>query len=157
MERIKMKKSSILTVVTALVLGLVSLNSQAATATGTFNVTINLTSACTVNTTAATTGAVFNYTSMQAAAATFATTFDVQCTNTLPIVSVTLDSLAVLDIATSLNYTLALAGVPTVANGAAQAVTVNGTMAAGQAGTCATATCSNGLSLNKTRTVTITY
>jgi uncharacterized protein YhbP (UPF0306 family) len=150
-----MKNLSIITAAAGLLLGLASMSSQAATATGTFNVTINLTSACTVNTAA--TAATFNYTSLQAAAATFATTFDVQCTNTLPIVSVALDSLAVTDNATNLAYTLALAGAPTVANGAAQAVTVNGTMAAGQAGTCATATCTNAAATNKTRTVTITY
>lgn len=135
--------------------GMVSMSAQAATATGTFNVNINLTSACTVDTLP--TAATFNYTSLQATAATFATTFNVQCTNTLPIVSVALDSLAVTDAATNLAYTLALAGVPATATGAAQAVTVNGTMAAGQAGTCATPTCTNAASANKTRTVTITY
>jgi hypothetical protein len=149
------KVSALIATAAGLLIGLASVSSQAATATGTFNVTINLTSACTVNTAA--TAATFNYTSMQAAAATFATTFDVQCTNTLPIVSVALDSLAVTDNATNLAYTLALAGAPTAATGVAQAVTVNGTMAAGQAGTCATATCTNAAATNKTRTVTITY
>lgn len=148
-----MKKLVLL--VAALLAGLGSMSVQAVTATGTFPVNINLTSACTVNT--ALTAATFNYTSLQATPATFATTFDVQCTNTLPIVSVTLDALAVTDAATNLAYTLALAGVPATATGVAQAVTVNGTMAAGQAGTCATPTCTNAASANKTRTVTITY
>jgi hypothetical protein len=151
-----MKKVSVITAAVAgLLFGLVSVSSQAATATGTFNVAINLTSACAVNTAA--TAATFNYTSLQAAASTFSTTFSVQCTNTLPIVSVALDSAAVTDGATNLAYTLALVGVPATATGVAQSVTVNGTMAANQAGTCATATCTNAASANKTRTVTLTY
>jgi len=149
------KASALLAAAAGILFGLVSVSSQASTATGTFNVSINLTSACTVNTAA--TAATFNYTSLQASAATFATTFNVQCTNTLPIVSVALDSLAVTDTATNLAYTLSLASVPTTATGLAQAVTVNGSMAAGQAGTCATASCTNAASTNKTRTVTITY
>ena len=150
-----MKKTTLLAAAVGILFGLISMTSQAATATGTFNVNINLTSACAVNTTA--TAATFNYTSLQAAASTFSTSFNVQCTNTLPIVSVALDSTAVTDGATNLAYTLALVGAPATATGVPQAVTVNGTMAAGQAGTCAAATCTNAASANKTRTVTITY
>lgn len=123
--------------------------------TGTFNVNINLTSACAVDTSA--TAATFNYTSMQTTAATFGTTFKVTCTNALNIVSVALDSLAVTDNVTNLGYTLALVGAPVAGTGLAQSVTVNGTMAANQAGTCSTATCTNSGATNKTRTVTITY
>lgn len=130
-------------------------SAQAATNTGTFNVNITLTSGCSVDTAA--TAANFAYTSMQLAPATFATAFNIQCTNTLPITSVTLDSLAVTDAATNLAYTLVLGAAPAAGNGLAQAITVNGSMAAGQAGTCAAASCTNAASANKTRTVTVTY
>jgi hypothetical protein len=132
----------------------VGLPAHATTATGTFDVTINLTSACQVVSTPA---ATFTYTSFQGAAATFANTFNIKCTNTLPITSVTLDSGAVTDDATNLAYTLSLAGVPAAGTGANQSITLNGSMASGQAGTCAAATCSNAAATNKTRTITITY
>jgi hypothetical protein len=129
-------------------------SAQAGTATGTFNVNITLTSACTVNTAA--TAANFAYTSLQVAASTFASSFTLQCTNTLPIVSVALDSLAVTDAATNLAYTLALGATP-ASTGAANPVAVTGSMAGGQAGTCALASCTNAASANKTRTVTVTF
>ena len=150
-----MKKLLISVIAMFGVLAAVIPSAQAATNTGTFNVNINLTSACAVDT--STTAATFNYTSMQATAATFGTAFKVTCTNGLTIVSVGLDSLAVTDNATNLGYTLALVGAPTSGTGLAQSVTVNGTMAANQSGTCATATCTNAGSTNKTRTVTVTY
>lgn len=127
---------------------------QAATATGTFDVGITLTSDCKVDTTA--TAAAFTYTSLQVADATFASSFTLQCTNTLPITSVALDSLAVTDAATNLAYTLVLGATP-ASNGVANAVTVSGTMVGGQAGTCAAASCTNAASANKTRTVTVTF
>jgi len=141
----------------ALALGLAALAtmpSQAATATGTFNVTINLTSACQVNTAPT---AAFTYTSFQTTAATFSSSFDILCTNTLPITSITLDSTSVTDSATNLAYTLALGAVPAIGTGLAQSIPVTGSMAANQAGTCLTSTCTNALSTNKTRTITITY
>lgn len=149
-----MNMRNILAFIVTAVMGLGSLSAQAGTATGTFIVNINLTSSCAVDTVP--TAATFNYTSMQVAAATFATSFNLQCTNTLPIVSVALDSLAVTDAATNLAYTLALGATP-ASNGAANPVTVNGSMAGGQAGTCITATCTNAASANKTRTVTVTF
>jgi len=132
-------------------------SAQAVTATGTFNVNITLTSGCSVDTATLPTAANFTYTAFQVAAATFATSFDILCTNTLPIVSVALDSLAVTDAATNLAYTLVLGASPATGTGVAQAITVNGSMAGGQAGTCAAASCTNALSANKTRTVTVTY
>ena len=130
-------------------------SAQAATSTGTFNVNITLTSGCSVDTAA--TAANFAYTSMQVAAATFATAFNIQCTNTLPITSVALDSLAVTDAATNLAYTLVLGAAPATGTGLAQAITVSGSMAGSQPGTCAAASCTNLASANKTRTVTVTY
>ena len=143
-----------LALIAALGLSSLALSSHAATATGTFDVTINLTSACQI--TSAPTAA-FTYTSFQAAAATFASSFNVKCTNTLPITSVTLDSLSVTDNATNLAYTLALGTVPGTGTGVDQSIAITGSMAASQAGTCATATCTNGAATNKQRTLTITY
>lgn len=143
-----------LALIAALGLSSLALSSHAATATGTFDVTINLTSACQI--TSAPTAA-FTYTSFQAAAATFASSFNVKCTNTLPITSVTLDLLSVTDDATNLAYTLALGTVPGAGTGVDQSIAITGSMAASQAGTCATATCTNGAATNKQRTLTITY
>lgn len=147
-----MKKLSILA--SALLAGLVSASAQAATATNTFDVTINLTSVCKISTVPT---IAFTYTSFQSAAAPASSSFDVLCTNTLPITSITLDSAGVTDSATNLAYTLALGAVPTAGTGAAQTISITGSMAADQAGTCATATCDNALATNKTRTLTITY
>jgi hypothetical protein len=137
------------------VLAAVIPSAQAANNTGTFPVTINLTSACAIDT--STTAATFGYTSLQTAAATFSSAFKVTCTNGLPIVSVGLDSTAVTDNATNLAYTLALGTAPTTGTGLQQSITLTGSMGANQSGTCATATCTNTASTNKTRTVTITY
>lgn len=141
----------------ALALGLAALAtmpSQAGTATGTFDVSITLTSACKVNTTPT---AAFTYTSFQTSAATFSSSFNILCTNTLPITSVALDSTSVTDDATNLAYTLALSGVPSAGTGVAQSIAITGSMAANQAGTCATSSCTNTAATNKQRTITITY
>lgn len=143
-----------LALIAALGLSSLALSSHAATATGTFDVTINLTSACQI--TSAPTAA-FTYTSFQPGPATFSSSFNVKCTNTLPITSVTLDSLSVTDDATNLAYTLALGTVPGAGTGVDQSIAITGSMAASQAGTCATATCTNGAATNKQRTLTITY
>ncbi|MEO8387728.1 MAG: hypothetical protein ABI893_16205 [Polaromonas sp.] len=139
-----------------------TLPAYAATAAGTFNVVINLTSKCEINSTNAATGAVinnvvFNYTSFQTTAATSTGGgFNVRCTNSLPY-TLALSNSGVTDDAVNLAYTLALSAAAGTGNGTDQAFTVNGTMAAGQAGTCATATCTNTAATNKTKTLTITY
>ncbi len=143
-----------LALVAALGLAAIGLSAQAATATGTFDVTINLTSACEITSSPT---AAFTYTSFQATAATFSSSFNIRCTNTLPITSITLDSTSVTDAATNLAYTLALGAAPAAGTGASQTVNITGSMAANQSGTCATATCTNGSSGNKQRTLTITY
>jgi len=145
--------------ISAAVLGTMALASASSfaasqTATGQFNVAVSLTSVCKISTVPT---ANFNYTSFQSTAATFSSSFDVMCTNTLPISSITLDSTAVTDTATNLAYTLALGAAPTAGTGVAQTVSITGSMAANQAGTCATATCANTSSTNKQRTLTITY
>lgn len=143
-----------LALIAALGLSSLVLSAHAATATGNFDVTINLTSACQISSAPT---AAFTYTSFQGTAATFASSFNVKCTNTLPITSVTLDSTSVTDNATNLAYTLALGAVPGAGTGVDQSISITGSMAANQAGTCATATCTNAAATNKQRTLTITY
>jgi Spore Coat Protein U domain len=140
-----------------------SLGAHAATATGNFNVNLTLNSKCEINNTNTATGAVITdlamtYTSFQLAAATGSTNFNVRCTNLLPY-TVALDSTSVTDAAVNLLYTLTL--VPPVGggtgNGANQNYVINGGITAGQAGTCAVASCTNSASANKQRLLTITY
>lgn len=138
-----------------------SANAQAATATGNFNVNIALTSKCEINSTAAATGAVITdidlaYTSFQTTAATGSTSFNVRCTSGLGY-TLALDSTSVTDTALNLAYTLNLSAASGSGNGGDQSFTVNASMAAGQSGTCSTATCDNTASTNKQRTLTITY
>lgn len=127
---------------------------RAATATGQFDVTINLTSACVLGTLPT---AHFAYTSGQPDAATFSSSFTIRCTNGLNITSIALDSSTLTDAATNLNYTLALGAVPTTGTGVLQTIAITGTMAGGQGGTCTDATCTNASSDNKRRVLTITY
>ncbi|NMM05583.1 spore coat protein U domain-containing protein [Polaromonas sp.] len=133
--------------------GLLTAPAHAAAVPANFNVLINLTSACLLTTPADLT---FNYTSFQAGAASGSTTFNVKCTNTLPF-ALSLDLASVTDAATNLAYTLALSGATAAGTGVNQLITVTGTMALGQVGTCATATCTNGASANKQRILTVTY
>ncbi|CAN7518654.1 spore coat protein U domain-containing protein [Polaromonas sp. LjRoot131] len=139
-----------------------TLPAYAATAAGTFDVVINLTSKCEINSFAAPTGATinnvaFNYTSFQTTAATSTGgDFNVRCTNSLPY-TMALSNTGVTDDAVGLAYTLSLSAAGGTGNGANQAYTVNGTMAANQAGTCSGATCTNTAATNKTKTLTITY
>jgi spore coat protein U-like protein len=136
----------------------------AATSSNTFNVSITLNSACQVTTTPT---IAFTYTSFQAANATSNSNFTIQCTNTKAISSVLLDdgagglaaglSQSYVDAATGLAYTLTLSGVPAAGTGAAQTISIAGTMGSGQAGNCNAASCTNAASTNKTRTITITY
>lgn len=133
--------------------GFINAPAQAATATSNFNVLINMTSACQLTTPA---DLAFNYTSFQAGPASGTTTFNVKCTNTLPY-ALSLDLASVTDAATNLAYTLAMTGATATGTGVSQPITVTGTMAGNQGGTCATATCTNGSSANKQRTLTVTY
>ena len=122
---------------------------QAATVTGNFNVTVNLTSKCQIASGPA--DVAFTYTSFQGAAATgTGGGFSVQCTNTLPY-TMSLDATSGTVI--GLNYTLSLSAASGTGNGAAQAYTINGSMVSGQAGTCALGSCSG----SQGRVLTITY
>ena len=131
---------------------------QAATATGNFDVAITLTSACVY---AKTSDVAFDYTSFQSTAATQTTSggFTVRCTNTLPY-TMALDAAgSYTDQATQLAYTLALSAAGGTGNGSAQAYSVTGSIAGNQGGDCATlgGVCTNAASTNKQRTLTITY
>lgn len=127
---------------------------QATTTTGNFDVVINLTSACQITT--APGNITFNYTSLQGTAATPTSSYAVTCTNLLPY-TMSVSGASVTDDAVNLAYDLTLSATVGVGSGASQPYTVNGNMAAGQAGTCATASCTNTLATNKTKTLTITY
>ena len=141
-----MKKLSLLA---AAIAAAAAFNTQAASTSGGFNVTVNLTSACSI--TAGPADVDFTYTSFQGAAATSTGgAFSVRCTNGLPY-TMALDATSGTVI--GLNYTLALSAASGTGNGAAQAYSISGGMVAGQSGTCAAATCSG----SQARTLTITY
>ncbi len=135
-----------------------SVANAATNVTGTFNVNINLTAACSVGTIADVTLA---YTSFQTGIASAPTSAAVTCTNTLPYtVSLsTPDPLG--DSVVGIIYTTAITGTPpTAGNGSAQTINISVSAAAGQSGTCATTppgTCSNSAATNKLQTLTVTY
>ena len=153
-----MKKLALVTALALTALAIAPAKAQAATATGNFDVTIALTSACIY---AKTSDVAFSYTSFQSTAQAQTTSggFTVKCTNNLPY-TMALDAAgSYTDQATNLAYTLALSAAGATGSGLAQPYSVTGTIAASQAGNCATTggACTNALSTNKTRTLTITY
>jgi hypothetical protein len=127
---------------------------HAGTTSGTFNVNITLTTACTLSTI----GDInFTYTSFQSTASTgTGGGFNVTCTNGVPY-TFALDNASVTDDFVNLAYTLTLP-TPTAGTGAAQAYTIGGNMAASQGGTCATlGSCTNASATNRQRTLTVTF
>ena len=116
--------------------------------TSTFTVTVITTNSCQIYTPPGDIN--LSYTSFQASAATANTSFGLRCTTALPY-TMALDATSGTIVA--LNYTLALSQTSATGNGLTQNYTINGSIAGGQAGTCATATCSG----SQTRTLTITY
>lgn len=145
---------------------LVAPAAQAQTASGTFNVNITLTSGCTLS---AVTDVSFAYTSLQGGVSNAAGGgYTVSCTNTLPYTfglqvgsgaptppgAATIN---VTDAALNLGYTLGTSAAGGTGNGLAQAYNITGTMAAGQAGTCAAASCNNAASGNRTHTLIVNY
>jgi spore coat protein U-like protein len=137
---------------------------QAANSSSTFDVTITLTSACTIGAIAA---VDFAYTSFGALTNSTGGTFNLTCTNTLPYtfglqagngaaVPPGAATLNVTDNAVNLAYTLtAPAGAN--GNGLAQAKTIAGSMAASQSGNCAAASCTNAAATNKTQTLIVNF
>ncbi len=103
----------------------------------------------TCNLTTAPSNIVFSYSAF-GGVANANTAFGVTCTSTLPY-TLALDATS--GTLLGLNYTLALSAPGGSGTGVQQLYTVNGSMAAGQAGTCATGSCS----ASQPRTLTITY
>jgi|KBSMisStaDraftv2_1062788.scaffolds.fasta_scaffold818648_2 spore coat protein U-like protein len=151
---------------TAIAAALAAPNAQAGSTSGTFNVNVTLTSACTLS---AVTNLAFAYTSLQAAVANATGGgFSVSCTNSLPYTfglqsgngAATppgASTISVTDNAVNLDYSLGLNAAGGTGNGVAQSYSVTGTMAASQAGTCATASCTNAAATNKTHTLIVNY
>jgi len=151
----QMKKLAVSTIAAAAMFAATAPAAQAATAnSGAFDVNITLTSACTVTTPG---NLAFTYTSL-GPAATATSPFDIACTTSLPY-TVAVSGAAVTDDVVNLAYTLAVTAPAGggIGTGAAQAYSIDGTIAAGQAGTCAGASCINTLATNKSKTVTVTY
>ena len=116
----------------------------------TFPVSIVHPANCTISTLPGTLS--FTYTSFAVAPSTAGTTFGLNCTNSMPF-TMALNSYA--GTLLGLNYTLVLNnGVLTgTGSGAAVSIPIDGTIAAGQSGTCATASCN----ASQLHTLTITY
>lgn len=121
--------------------------SGGASATNTLPVTIVTPSSCSVSTAPGT--LTFDYIAFGSAISP-STSFAVNCTSLLPY-TMALD--AVTGTAFGLNYTLALSAAGGTGSGVAQSYTVDGAMAAGQPGTCASGSCTSTVS----RTLTISY
>ena len=125
------------------------------TTNGSLNVSITVNPECVFSTAP---GAIaFAYTAFGSAVAAN-TTFGTKCTNLLPY-SMALDATS--GVVSGLNYTLALntsgsggsSPLGSTGTGVAQTFFVNGNMAAGQAGTCAGASCA----ASNTHTITVSY
>jgi spore coat protein U-like protein len=151
---------------TAIAAALAAGNAQAGSTSGTFNVSVTLTSSCTLS---AVTAVDFAYTTLQAGPSTATGGgFSVRCTNTLPYTfglqsgngAATppgASTISVTDIAVNLGYSLGLSAAGGTADGTLQPYSVTGTMAGGQVGTCAVASCTNGAATNKTHTLIVNY
>lgn len=92
----------------------------------------------------------FAYTSFQGAPAAAGTSFGVRCTTGL---NYTMSLDATSGSLLGLSYGLSLSQSSATGNGAAQTYAINGSMPAGQAGTCATAICS----ASRVHTLTVSY
>ncbi|TMH30597.1 MAG: hypothetical protein E6H63_04925 [Betaproteobacteria bacterium] len=117
--------------------------------TSTFGVTVLTTNTCQLSVPPGSLN--FTYTSFQVSAATASTSYGVRCTTALPY-TMALDATSA--VLLGLTYTLAIAPSSSgTGNGATQTYTINGTIAASQWGTCASAVCSG----SQTRTLTLTW
>jgi len=134
---------------------------------GQFDVNITLTSGCSLS---AITAVDFAYTSFQGGVANATNGgFSVTCTNNLPYTfglqsgagAATPPGAATIgpitDDAVDLQYSLALSAAGGTGSGAAQAYSITGTMASGQAGTCNAASCTNAAATNNTHTLIVNY
>jgi spore coat protein U-like protein len=124
-------------------------NGATVKASGTFPVSINTSAVCSITTIP---NIALSYTAFSAAAVTANTPFGVTCSNGLAY-SMALDRSS--DVAVGVNYSLALSALNSPGTGVQQNYTVTATAAAGQAGTCASTTCTG--TQVAPHTVTITY
>jgi hypothetical protein len=130
-------------------LGAATLANAATLGPTNFNVTVNLTSSCSM--TSAPTDVAFTYSSFQTLASTATpSSFTVKCTNLRPY-TMALDSTSGTVI--GLAYTLALPTAASTGTGVDQTFSITGNMVGGQSGNCAGASCSG----TDVRTLTITY
>ena len=114
----------------------------------TFPVTIATSSSCTISSPPG--NVSFNYTSFQSTAASASTSFAATCTNQMPY-TMALDATS--GTLLGLSYALSLSPSSATGTGLAQSYTINGSIAAGQAGTCSGASCS----ATQARALTISY
>lgn len=122
-------------------------SSPQSTALGTIGIAISTPASCSLSTPPG--NVVFAYVGF-GAAANASTSYGVTCSTYLPY-TMALDATS--GTILGLNYTLALGAASASGNGAEQTYTVSGNIAAGQAGTCATGSCT----ASQARTLTITY
>lgn len=117
---------------------------------GTFQVSINTAASCSITTIP---NIALAYTAFSAAAVTANTTFGVTCSSGLAY-SMALDRTS--EVAVGVQYALALSTLSTPGTGVQQNYTVTATAAPGQAGTCASASCT-GTQPAGPHTVTVSY
>ncbi len=132
--------------------------------TSTLSISITAPATCAFST--APSNMTFNYTSGQGTAATATGSYALTCNNLLPY-TMSLDSGGATytgswtsptgtyaNTASGLNYTLALSPATSTGTGVAQTFAINGSMPAGQGGTCATV---GGCTFSDVHTLTVTY
>jgi spore coat protein U-like protein len=115
----------------------------------TFGVTVLTTNTCQISVPPG--NVSFTYTSFQAGPATANTSYGVRCTTALPY-TMALDATSGTLVGLTYNLSLAPASSGT-GTGATQTYNINGSIAGGQAGTCATGSCSG----SQTRTLTLSW
>lgn len=155
MKSVQLKKFAASTIAAAMMFSAASSAQAASVVSGGFNVDINLISACNVSTPGALS---LTYTALQTTAATATTPFTVTCVTGLPY-TVAVSGANTVDDAVGLSYNLAVtapAGGGT-GTGVSQSYSIAGTIPAGQAGTCTTASCTNAAATNNVKTVTVGY
>jgi spore coat protein U-like protein len=113
-----------------------------------FNVTVRTDNWCQIQVTPG--PVAFTYTSFQLATAVANTAYGIRCTTALPY-TMALDAAS--GSLLGLTYNLALSSAASVGTGLTQNFTINGTILGGQAGTCASASCTG----SQTRTLLLSW
>lgn len=152
MKSIQLKKFAASTIAAAALFTAAVPAEAVGTVSTNFNVDITLSPLCSVSTPAP---LAFTYISFQPAAAVATTPFTVTCPNGMPYtVGV---SAGATDNAVNLAYSLVTSAAGGTGSGVAQNYAVNGTIAAGQGGSCTTVPCTNALATNNVQTITVAY